>query len=406
MQKEAIRIAKGLYNGTITEGQIDPTMTRLVAEELRKAVIEGFGKDFPKISYGTSDYKMLSALELNVFHFSAAQNYQMLKSMSMALRDENGNIRSFQNFKKEVEKIAGTYLGKHLRTEHETAIASGQMAGKFVEFEKNKEAAPWLRYDTVGDARVRPEHKKLDGIIKKVDDVFWSLWFPPNGWKCRCDVTQLLHGAETRSDQIQFPNDVPIMFQTNMAKEGLVFPNGHPYYTGMPENLKNKAAALRTPQYSQAYPAKGKTKEGGKVEISSMASSSDLKYNIEKSTALADYGQTVRIRPHVEQPGIKNPELHLYNSTQIGDYKEPIAKSRNSYEKNIRRAAKQGAQIPVFVMNEVNYSRETFIRAFENDALWNKATSVTEVWLLFDDQLVKVTREEMKLKSYYEKLPK
>lgn len=403
--KEAERIAKGLYDGTIKTGTIDPAMTKLVAEQLRKAVIEGFGKDFPKVSYGTADYKMLSALELNTFHFSAAENYQMLKSMSLALLDENGQLRSFKDFKTQAAKIAGVYLERNLRTEYQSAIASSQMASKWVDFEKNKDTAPWLRYDTVGDARVRAEHKKLDGIIKKVDDQFWSIWYPPNGWRCRCDVTQLLHGSETSSDQIQIPNDVPPMFQTNMAKDGLVFPDGHPYYSGLSENLKRKAAALRTPQYSQAYPIKGKTKQGGKVEISSMAAKTDLNYNIEKSTILADNGEVVKIRPHIEAEKIKNPELELYNSTQLGDFKEPIVKTRNSYEKNIRRAANQGAQIPVFVMKENTYSHELFIRAFDNNEMWKKATAITEVWIMYDKNLIKITREEIRLKSYYDKLP-
>lgn len=245
MRKEAERIARGLYNGTITSGSIDPAMTKLVAEEFRNAVIEGFGKDFPKIDYNSPHQEMLSALETNTFQFSGVENYQMLKSMSMALRDESGMLRSFSDFKTEALKIAGVYLGKNLRTEYNSAVASSQMAGKWVDFEANKKTAPWLRYDTVGDSRVRTSHKALNGIIRKVDDSFWDTYYPPNGWNCRCDVTQLLNGAETPIHEIIPPDDVPELFQTNMAKYGLAFPKDHPYFKFAPDDILKKADRMR-----------------------------------------------------------------------------------------------------------------------------------------------------------------
>ncbi len=400
MQKEAERIAKGLYNGTINAGTIDAGMTKLVAKELRKAVMDGFGKDLPAINYSTPDYKMLSSLELNVFHFSAAENYQMLKSMSMAMRDESGLLRSFADFKKEAEKISGTYLGRHLHTEYETAVASAQMAGKWVEFEKNKAIANYLRYETAGDNKVRPEHAKINGVIKKVDDVFWSIWFPPNGFKCRCDVTQLLHGAETPSHQIELPNDVPDMFKTNMAKDGLVFPAGHPYYTDLPESLKAKAAAMRDNVYSPAYENK---KTGGSVQVSNKADAIDLNYNMQQATRLADHGEQVKIRPQVM--AAKNPELELINGTQKADFKQPEVATKNSYEKQIIRASKQQAQIPVMVFTPANYNKLEIVRALNNRAMWVKAKGITEVWLMFEKELVKITRADIKLGKWFGKLP-
>ena len=43
-------------------------------------------------------------------------------------------------------------------------------------------------YVTVGDNRVRPEHEILDGIMRKKDDDFWTTFWPPNGWNCRCQA--------------------------------------------------------------------------------------------------------------------------------------------------------------------------------------------------------------------------
>lgn len=372
----------------------------MVAEELRKAVIEGFGKDFPSVNYGTPDYKMLSNLELNVYSFSGASNYQMLKSMTLALRDENGNIRSFNGFKKEAVKISGTYTGSNLKTEYDTAIASSQMAGKWVDFEKNKSVAEWLRYDTAGDSKVRKSHRLLEGIIKKVDDPFWDNYYPPNSWNCRCDVTQLIHGTETAASSITLPDDVPQIFKTNLAKQQIVFPDNHPYYNGLPNEIKKKTAALRNPQYSPLYKSKS-----GSVDVSSLADASDLKYNIQHATRLADHGESVRIRPDVQVQNGKNPELDLYKGSQLGDFKETKKATKNSYEKRIISMSDQNGSIPVMIMSDKNYNRLDMVRALNNDELWKKADKITEVWLMFEKALIKISREDIKLRNYYSKLP-
>lgn len=43
-------------------------------------------------------------------------------------------------------------------------------------------------YATVEDVRVRPEHVALQGTILPKDNDFWTVFWPPNGWSCRCQV--------------------------------------------------------------------------------------------------------------------------------------------------------------------------------------------------------------------------
>ncbi len=31
----------------------------------------------------------------------------------------------------------------------------------------------------------------FDGLVYQTDHVFWKTYYPPNGWKCRCDVVQM-----------------------------------------------------------------------------------------------------------------------------------------------------------------------------------------------------------------------
>lgn len=45
-------------------------------------------------------------------------------------------------------------------------------------------------YHTVGDDRVRPNHAALDGTTYPKDHPFWSTYWPPNGFACRCSVVE------------------------------------------------------------------------------------------------------------------------------------------------------------------------------------------------------------------------
>ncbi len=248
MIRDAERIAKQIYAGKF-KGHIDKKLTKLVSEKLLKAVKEGYGKDLSQVDYDSADYNMLQSLEKNVYQFSAAKNYQQIKSMSLALKDADGKIRTFTDFRNEAMKVAETYLGNYLRIEYDTAVGSAQMAAKWVTFEDEKDAVEMLRYVTAHDNRVRPAHRLLDGVTREVDDKFWDHYYPPNGWNCRCDVIQVVGGR--RTDKIQIPDDedVPHIFRTNMAKEGLVFPKDHPYFIGIPDSIRKQADVLLPPAY-------------------------------------------------------------------------------------------------------------------------------------------------------------
>jgi SPP1 gp7 family putative phage head morphogenesis protein len=50
-------------------------------------------------------------------------------------------------------------------------------------------------YVTVGDNRVRDEHADLHGVTRPKDDPFWSIWWPPNGWNCRCQPIPITEPA-------------------------------------------------------------------------------------------------------------------------------------------------------------------------------------------------------------------
>lgn len=236
--KDLEGFVRNVYENAYKDGSFDRKRVNAYAELFAQGVANGYGGDSSGFDFDTPDYKMLEALKNNVFHFSAAKNRAEIVSLSAALRDANGKLRSFQDFKLEASKIVDEYQGSWLRTEYDTAVNSATLAARWMEFEDDD----IIVFTTVGDERVRAEHKKLDGIAKRKTDKFWDTCYPPLAWNCRCTVVPSLRTSETSDEAI--PADalagVPSMFRSNFAKEGVVFPPNHPYNKFVGQKLEKQ----------------------------------------------------------------------------------------------------------------------------------------------------------------------
>lgn len=75
---------------------------------------------------------------------------------------------------------------------------SAYAVGKYKSQMENADVAPYLQYVCVLDGKTRPEHKAMNGKVFRYDDPIWNTIYPPNGWNCRCMVTQLTKGDVRR----------------------------------------------------------------------------------------------------------------------------------------------------------------------------------------------------------------
>lgn len=218
-----------LHKGELKPEDLSIDMVQMHAKELYKGVLEGYSIESSNL--GAEDEKVLNALKNNVFVFSGFKNYQQLKEMSSLLTDTNNKVRSFNDFYKDVKAVDKTYNKLYLEAEYQHAISTSTSIAQWQRIEADKEDAPYLEYVAVMDDRTRDAHRSLDGTIRKVDDPFWDKYYPPNGWRCRCDVIQHVDAEVTPADKIEYP-DTPLqdMFSSNAGKERVVFPASHPYY--------------------------------------------------------------------------------------------------------------------------------------------------------------------------------
>ena len=128
---------------------------------------------------------MRKRLERSNYIFSGMKAFHELNEAFPSLLDEDGNRKTFEHFLNDVQKIDATYNENYLRAEYNFVQASAEMAGKWETFMKDGDRYN-LQYRTAGDDKVRPEHAALHGVTLPPSDEFWSEFYPPNGWNCRC----------------------------------------------------------------------------------------------------------------------------------------------------------------------------------------------------------------------------
>lgn len=219
-------LAKELYNNGEISSENRNSLLQETAQKLNQAILQG------GVSYETLP-ELAAFMKENVFIFSGFKTYQQLQQASALLRDGNGKLRSFTDFKTEIKKLNATYNTAYLNAEYNLAVSSSQMAVKWKKFESQKDDYD-LVYDAVNDKRTRPDHAALDGVVEPVDSSFWNTHYPPNAWNCRCTVYQVEKGTKGTI----LPNEItpnPTLFQNNVGKTGVVFPSSHPYFQNLTE---------------------------------------------------------------------------------------------------------------------------------------------------------------------------
>lgn len=325
---------------------------QITAKKLSEAISEGYGKSFDKVDYNTPDDGMLKAMEKNIYDFSAAKTHQQLQDLNKALFDGK-RVKSFDEFKRDASVILNEYKVRHLRTEYNHAIAAAQMCRKWQEFPEGA----LLKYETVGDERVRVAHAELDGVVAVKESEFWDNYYPPLDWGCRCSVHEVLNETETDLSTIVIP-DVPKNFVPNVGVYGQVYSKNSGYFQGIPAGVL--AAGVLAMPVDRQYKVIHENKNGGRVKLHYIAESqneTDLPIKIMRAKQMADRGHVVEILPIIEPKDVETRKIVLPNVIEgknpeyridgvYGDLKNPENPSQSTLIKNLRKYGTQ-SEFPV-----------------------------------------------------------
>ena len=392
----------------------DATKAALFAshfEPLKKAVEEGYGKSLVKLEYGTPNFEFLKQLQTNTAVFAMFKSHASLKEMGGLLKDEAGNLRSKEDFKKEALKVDATYRTTHLDTQYDTAVRTARMAADWQRYQKNKRLYPNLTYLLTKASKPDEKHLVFVGITLPIDHPFWQTNYPPNRWRCQCGVEST--DGETTDLPSNLP-EIPKEFAFNSGITGQVFdiknsdyiksvpPKEQPALIKQAEKYVVKDIAAKV-EYQPLY----KSNKGGTVEAHPLAfDNNDFDVVLK---AAHDYvnqtGKVVKILPDVQDPalrkeliadgakGRKSPDYIIDNS-YVADLKIVSQPTRTAIREAFKRCYEQCNNILLKIADDNTISSQEVYR-YSKGVLSVGFSKMDKVSISMNGKWYETTREQI-----------
>ncbi|MBQ6377617.1 MAG: hypothetical protein IJJ56_02325 [Prevotella sp.] len=183
--------------------------------------------------------------------FSAFKTHRMQNDMAARLLDENGDLKPFEQWKKDVRSIASHQCGAWLRTEYDTAVIRARQAADWKQFERERDVLPNLKWLPSTSLHPGEDHRPFWGTILPIDHPFWSQHRPGDRWNCKCDLTST-DEPPTPVPSVavsQQPANSPHRgLDNNPGTDGKLFADSHPYvanaYPGAKEAVEKVVRTL------------------------------------------------------------------------------------------------------------------------------------------------------------------
>ena len=238
-------LIKGIEDGSINESNLPVDYYESLAEYFTKALTEGFGSTLENVAYKSEN--TLKELLVNVNHFAAAKTYQQTVEMTNMLVDEEGNLRSSNEFNRLARELYDNWNVNYGRTEYATVLGSSDMAAKWQDIQANKDVVPNLKYSATGEACAICA--PLDNLVAPVDDPIWDDVYPLNHFGCFCTVLQVDGDVSKiyESTAANVTENMSDSFKNNVGKSGEVFTKDHPYFDA-PKKLRENNFGLPMPE--------------------------------------------------------------------------------------------------------------------------------------------------------------
>lgn len=161
-----------------------------------------------------SETKAVADLVANETMF--AMQRDMMRAVLSAIEDGT-TLETFRTRYREILAAAGwsdrPNQGWHsqliFRMHTQAAYAAGRWRQAEEAAARNPTRPIFLRYVTVGDNRVRPNHAAWQGVILPLSHPWWRTHYPPCGFNCRCHAMVLTERSLARYGWTVTPDTDP-----------------------------------------------------------------------------------------------------------------------------------------------------------------------------------------------------
>ena len=117
---------------------------------------------------------------------------QFLRELADAVEDGTTYETFLENMDSFLERNGYTAVNPwHADVIFRTNIQTAFNAGHYENMQAAKKYRPYWQYKTAGDGHVRESHAAMHDRVYAADDPIWNVWYPPNGFRCRCTVVSL-----------------------------------------------------------------------------------------------------------------------------------------------------------------------------------------------------------------------
>jgi hypothetical protein len=389
------RVVQDIYMERTKAGDLNIELWKKNADALITAAEKGYGKSYLNTAYTDPDKEILSQLRYNAQVFAAFKNHANIADMVSAMKDESGNIRPFSEFKKIALANGKLWNGNWLRTEYDTAFASARMAANWHHTIAEHGDDVLLRYSTVGDDRVRDVHKILDKTTLPASNPFWSKYYPPNDWGCRCDADPVYDEPTKEPDGEPSDKDVPPQFQFNPGQTNQLFSIEHPYYAFANDVQKqNIIKALNKFKFEEtdtnvfdkiAY----NDTSGGAVIRHKKHGKNEIQGNTDIAVRIAAIeGSFIELLP-ADGQGV-NPDS-MRNGI-LWEFKKTTG-SKGSVQTRLREGKEQCSRILLALPDEFNKS--DLIKGMTSAIYMDAAAKIKQVELLWKNKIYSMSRQDI-----------
>lgn len=193
-----------------------------------KAAAEGLAE-----SGKAADDMFLDEIRRNNAVFSAFRTHRMQNDLASRLLDEDGNLKSFDRWVRDIRGMTSHYCGSWLRTEYDTAVIRAHRAADWRHFEDEADVFPNVRWMPTTSPNQDPLHRQYweARLTLPVNHPFWNDHRPGDRWNCKCSLRQTDEPADDSVIRKFYPVKAQPGLDNNPAADGKLFSDSHPYYT-------------------------------------------------------------------------------------------------------------------------------------------------------------------------------
>ena len=219
-----------IYGGFDVENSIEPTMWQELTKIMNEATAKGLSKGEFSIDHNRG---FLDSVKHANEVFAAFKTHAMGKSMASKLLDENGSLKPFDKWMKDISSISSHHVGSWLKTEYNTAVLRAHNAADWLSLIENKDIMPNLRWMPTTSPDAEAVHRGYweKKLTLPVEHPFWNKHHPGDRWNCKCS----LESTDDPASPDDVLDDLPIEpaqrgLENNPGKDGKMFNDTHPYF--------------------------------------------------------------------------------------------------------------------------------------------------------------------------------